>query len=103
MVVYKVIIDIDKKIEKSWVTWMEKEHVPEIMALNIFNKSKIYKIINSEKKKLASYCIEYYCSSIKKYEEYKKNHSKKLQEKHKKKYKDKFIGKRLILSLEYEF
>ena len=91
MVVYKVIIDIDKKIEKNWLTWMKKNHVPEIMALNIFNKSKIYTITNSEKKNFTSYCIEYYCSSMKEYNEYKK------------KYKDKFTGKRLILSLQNEF
>ena len=103
MIIYKVIIDIDKKIKKDWLTWMEKEHIPEIMALNIFNKSKIYNIINPEKKKFASYCIEYYCSSMEKYNEYKTKFSKKLQEKHTQKYKDKFTGKRLILSLQNEF
>ena len=44
MIIYKVIIHIQKEIEQDWLSWMKKEHVPEIMSLNIFMKSKLAEI-----------------------------------------------------------
>ena len=103
MVVYKVIIQIEKKIEKDWLSWMRDVHIPEIMDLNIFYKSRLFNIIKSDEKNISSFCIEYYCYSEEKYNEYKKKYSKKLQNKHTKKFNGKFTGKRLILSLKNEF
>ena len=103
MVIYKVIIHIQKNIEKEWISWMKKEHIPEIMALNIFNKSKIFNVLKSEENYFSSYCIEYHCTSIEKYNEYKDKYSKGLQNKHLEKFKGKFTSKRLILSIKNEF
>jgi len=103
MIIYKVIIDIEKKIEHEWLSWIEKDHIPEIMALNIFNKSKIFNVLKSGENYFSSYCIEYHCTSIEKYNEYKDKYSKELQNKHLEKFKGKFTSKRLILSIKNEF
>ena len=103
MIIYKVIIHIQKNIEKEWMSWMKKEHIPEIMALNIFKKSKIFKILNVGNLNFKSYCIEYYCESIDDYNNYQKNHAKKIQKKHSEKYEGLFTAKRLILSFQNEF
>ena len=103
MIVYKVIIQIEKKIEKDWLNWMRDVHIPEIMDLNIFYKSRLFNIINKKAKEFSSFCIEYYCRSEEEYNIYKKKYSKNLQIKHIEKFKGKFNGKRLILSLKNEF
>ena len=54
-------------------------------------------------KEFSSFCIEYYCRSEEEYNIYKKKYSKNLQIKHVEKFKGKFNGKRLILSLKNEF
>ena len=64
MVVYKVIIQIEKKIEKEWLKWMYDVHIPEIMDLKIFYKSRLFSIIKIKEKEFSSYCIEYYCASL---------------------------------------
>ena len=103
MIVYKVIIQIEKKIEKDWLNWMRDVHIPEIMDLNIFYKSQLFNIINNKEKEFSSFCIEYFCRSEEEYNIYKKKYSKNLQIKHIEKFKGKFNGKRLILSLKNEF
>ena len=103
MIVYKVIIQIEKKIEKDWLNWMRDVHIPEIMDLNIFYKSQLFNIINNKEKEFSSFCIEYCCHSEQEYNIYKKKYSKNLQIKHIEKFKGKFKGERLILSLNNEF
>ena len=61
------------------------------------------KIINNKDERFSSFCIEYYCRSEEEYNIYKKKYSKNLQIKHIEKFKGKFNGKRLILSLKNEF
>ena len=103
MIIYKVIIHIQKQIEQEWLSWMKKNHIPEIMALKLFNKGKIFKILNNKNLNLKSYCVEYQCESIEKYNQYQKKFSKKIQKKHSEKYTGKFTAERLILSLKNEF
>ena len=103
MIIYKVIIHIEKEIEKDWLSWMKQEHIPEIMSLNIFMKSKIFQVLNPKKRDLKSYCIEYHCTSINDYNKYKKNYAKVIQKKHSEKYKGLFNAERLIISLKHEF
>ena len=102
MVIYKVIIHIQKKIELEWLSWMKEKHIPEIMTLNLFTKNKIFKILNARNLDFKSYCIEYHCNSIEEYNQYEKNYANEIQQKHSEKYKGKFTAKRLILSLHNE-
>ena len=76
MIVYKVIIQIEKKIEKDWLNWMRVVHIPEIMGLNIFYKSQLFNIIKNKEEEFSSFCIEYYCHSEEEYNIYKKKYSK---------------------------
>ena len=103
MIVYKVIIQIEKKIEKEWLKWMNDIHIPEIMDLKIFYKSRLFRIIKIKEEEFSSFCIEYYCNSKDQYNFYKERYSSDLQTKHLEKFKGKFNGKRLILSLKNEF
>jgi hypothetical protein len=102
MVIYKVIIHIKENIEQEWLSWMQEEHIPEIMTLKLFTKNKIFKILNAENLNFKSYCIEYHCNSIKEYNQYQKKYAKKIQHKHSEKYKGEFSAERLILSLQNE-
>jgi len=94
-------IDIEKKIDKDWILWMKKEHIPEIINLKIFKKSEIWRIKN-EQKKYNSYCIKYYTKSLESYKLYKEKYAKKIQKKHSIKYKSHFNVKREILELVHE-
>ena len=49
MVIYKVIIHIQKQTEQEWLSWIKEKHIAEIMNLKIFNKIKIFKILNAER------------------------------------------------------
>ena len=73
------------------------------MALNIFKNSKLFKILNVRNLNFKSYCIEYHCESIDDYNNYQKNHAKKIQKKHSKKYEGLFTAERLILSFQNGF
>ena len=102
MIVYKVTIDIDYSVEEDWLLWMKNEHIPELIQLNLFLKTNFFKRLPLEKNPkniYNSYCVEYYCTSIKEYNLYKNTYANKIQEKHSNRYKGKFKAKREILEL----
>ena len=102
MIAYIINIGIKKTIEKDWIMWMKKEHIPEIMELKIFTKSEIWKIKNTDSK-YNYYCIKYYTNSLDSYKLYKEKYAQKIQEKHSIKYKNQFNAKRKILQLAHEY
>ena len=100
MIIYTVTIHIEKDVEKKWLLWMKKEHIPEIMNLEIFNKNKMFKILHPHEnmqQNYKSYCIQYYCESIDHYNLYQNKYAKKLQKNHSIKYANKFKASREIL------
>ena len=100
MIIYKVTIHIKKDLKKEWLSWMKHEHIPEIMNLKIFTKSRFFKILypcDKMQETYNSYCIEYYCRSLFNYNLYQKKYAEKLQKKHSIKYENKFKATREIL------
>ncbi len=45
MIIYNVTIKVDKTIAEDWLLWMQKEHIPEVMATGCFYAYKIVRLL----------------------------------------------------------
>ncbi len=90
MVYYQINIRVKIDIEKEWLKWMKKTHIPDVMATKYFLNYKISKIIKpTSEPDTVVYSVVYKCESFEKYLEYSTKAAPNLQ----KKLTDKFNGK----------
>lgn len=97
MILYNVTVNVDESIHDEWLDWMKSVHIPQVMATGLFKENKIYKIRTDQQETGYTYSIQYFLNSIEDYEKYIKDHSKKLQEEHSAKYRDKFVAFRTVM------
>jgi hypothetical protein len=98
MFIYSVTVTIKKEIEDEWVVWMKSTHLDEVMATGYFESWKMLKMkIPASTTDEVSYVVQYFVSSMTKYEEYAKKDAARLQLDHAQKFPGKFKAARAVL------
>jgi len=103
MVLYNVTISIDHTCEDEWLVWMRGVHIPDVIETGFFKEGKICRLIGGEEEGGKTYAIIYTAYTKEGVEEYKKNHSKKLQAEHNAKFQGRFAAFRSELQIIEEF
>lgn len=98
MIIYNVTINIDDEVHDEWLKWMKDIHIPEVLSKGIFFENKICRVLVTEEKG-KTYSIQYTCRNMEDYEQYQKEYAPELQQKHNKRYKDKFVAFRTLLQV----
>lgn len=93
MIIYSVQIKIHASVIKKWEYWMQKQHIPDVMATKLFTKYHFLKDV----KKPRTYIIQYEAENIENYKKYKKLFAKSLQADHDKVFKKNYQATRSIL------
>jgi len=98
MILYNVTLHVEEEIKNDWLEWMEKVHLPEVMATGKFVSFALYKIQNHEPEdRTNNYTVQYHANSIEDYEDYVKNYGPGLKKKTMERYGSKVIAFRTIL------
>ncbi|MEY2924753.1 MAG: hypothetical protein RLZZ337_1301 [Bacteroidota bacterium] len=98
MIVYNVTLSINPELETEVLTWLEKEHIPEVMATNLFLNHNMFKILESPRAQTHnSYAIQYHLESWEKFDEYTNEHADKLRTKTQEKFGDNVLAFRTFL------
>lgn len=63
MLIYNVTINIEESIEQEWLTWMQQEHIPEVIATGKFEKALMTKVRTEEEMEGVTYSVQYGCPS----------------------------------------
>ncbi|MBL7942549.1 MAG: DUF4286 family protein [Flavobacteriales bacterium] len=100
-VLYNVTVSIDRDVEKEWLEWMKKVHIPDVMRTGYFIENKICRI-HAHEEGGVSYAIQYMCLNMSDLEEYQREHAPRLQEEHTRRYGGKFAAFRTILEIVHE-
>jgi hypothetical protein len=104
MIIYSVTVSIDPSVEEDWKYWMQKVHIPEVMATGFFVRSHFHKLLEPvPDPRLATYNIQYECESKSEYNRYMSQAAPALQAAHVARYKDKFVAFRTLLYRESSF
>lgn len=99
MIVFNHTIKISLQIEKEWVEWQLKEHIPEIMATGLFDSFKLYHLLEQEETDGITFTIQYFTSSYERYREYIDTFSSRIDSKAVARWGNRFIGFRTAMEL----
>jgi hypothetical protein len=97
MIVYNISIKVDKTIEKEWVEWQNKEHIPEVMSSGQFTNHKFYRLLEQEDAEAATYIVQYFSPSLENYHHYMEHVAPLLRQKTLDKWGNQFIAFRTIM------
>ena len=81
MVVYNVTFQLDPEVEQDWLHWMEKEHIPEMLATQLFQEAKLLRVCTDTGDFTGSYAIQYLAPSKQHLDTYLTAHSSSLEKK----------------------
>jgi hypothetical protein len=100
MIIYNVTINIEDDVHDQWLNWMKQEHLPQVMATQMFLEYKMLRLISRQEDETGkTYAIQYLCESMEKYEAYQSKFAPALQAETKKLFDGKFVAFRTILEL----
>lgn len=99
MIIYNVTINIDADVHLDWLQWMQKEHIPQVMATGMFTEYRFARVMSDEPAEGFTYSVQYLAESIGDYEIYRATYAPGLQAETEKRYKGKFVAFRTLLKM----
>ena len=96
MIMYTVSITIEAGIEREWLDWMRRVHVPDVLRTGCFVGSTIYRLVEPKRDE-PTYTIQYQCSSVGEYQRYRDKFAPSLQKEHSDRFSGRFRASRQIL------
>ena len=97
--IYNVTVKINLLVREEWLHWMQKEHIPEVMASACFRSYRLLHLEGFDDDEGTTYAIQYTCPSEELFEIYQRDHAPALQKKHLKMFEGKFVAFRTVLTL----
>jgi len=79
MYIYNVTINIDKSIQDNWLNWMQKEHIPAMLATGKFSNALMTRVQVEEELGGITYSVQYKTDSKKTLERYYREDAEKLR------------------------
>jgi len=96
MIIYNVTITVEAAIEREWLDWMRRIHVPDVLRTGCFSGATIYRLVELKSDE-PTYAIQYQCSSIEQYQRYRDDFAPALQKEHSDRFSGRFRASRQIL------
>ena len=96
MIIYSVTVTIEAAIEREWLDWMQRVHVPDVLRTGCFIGATIYKMFEPTSDE-QTYVIQYQCSAMAEYQRYRDHFAAALQKEHSDRFSGRFLASRQIL------
>jgi hypothetical protein len=97
MFIYNITTKVNTAIANDWIKWQKDEHIPEIMASDLFDEFKFYHLLNQDDSDGHTYIIQFFTPEKDKYDHYIKTFAPMLREKALTKWGNGFISFRSLL------
>ena len=99
MIIYNVTTKVDRSIAEQWLTWMNTEHIPEMINTGCFAKATILRLLELDDSEGPTYAVQFSAKSKELYQRYIDEHSVKMRNASFKKWGDKFIAFRSVMQV----
>lgn len=98
MIIYNVTVRVDADIADEWLEWMQRVHIPDVMATGRFRHYKIMRLLSpAPEGDSITYAIQYFCDRLEDLQAYWDTEAQALQAQHKQKFEDKALAFRTVL------
>jgi hypothetical protein len=98
MLIYNVTINVENDVKQQWVTWMQTQHIPAVVATGYFTQGKLFKVLVDESQG-TTYSAQYTCNNEEDLNNYKTLCAPLLQKEANDKFAGKFVAFRTVLEL----
>lgn len=99
MLIYNVTIKVSPAIHESWLEWMKKEHIPEIMATGLFHDYRICRLLDQDDSEGPTYAVQYFTDTLENYHTYLQEHAGLLRQKSFDAFGDQFVAFRTVMQV----
>ena len=96
MILYNVTVAVEFAIHDEWLTWMTKEHIPEVLATGKFVDFKMYRVL-LEKEGGLTYSVQYFAENLSQVQLYLAQDAHELQAKQLERFADRIVAFRTVL------
>lgn len=100
---YIVYVAIDEEVAEDWAAWMERAHVPDVMATGCFEGATMARDEEADAEGRRAWRIFYRARSAADYERYRHEHAAILQRDHTERYAGRFEARRELLPIAARF
>lgn len=82
MIVYNVTLSVEPTIESDFIAWLKNEHLPEVLATNLFIEGIVFKIFEAPNASSHnSYCVQYRLENWELFNQYNQEFAPALKQK----------------------
>ena len=99
MIIYNVTIKVDAPVADEWVQWMKAEHMADLLNTGLFTECKLCKLLEQDESDGITYAAQYFCNSLKEYNDYIDNHAITMREKGNRAFGGKFVAFRTVMEV----
>jgi hypothetical protein len=99
MIIYNVTTNIHESAHDQWLQWMQKKHIPEILATGKFFSARIVKVLVEEEMGGTTYSVQYSTDSKATLEKYYQEDAPKFRDEAIALFGDKMLAFRTELEL----
>jgi len=99
MIVYNVTIKVDPSIANDWLTWLQEEHVVEVLETGCFTDAKIMKLLEVDDSEGPTFAIQYFAENRSQYDLYIEKFAGIMRQKSFDKWGNKFIAFRSLMQV----
>jgi hypothetical protein len=90
-------IGIDPDIEKEWIEWIKRNHIPAVLKTGLFQNAKMYKVLHDADDGTLSYSIQYFAKNINDVTNYLNNFAPAILDEHRRKFMNKHVAFQTLL------
>jgi hypothetical protein len=99
MILYNVTVKVEPESAAAWVQWMKTVHIPELMDTGLFVDSRLCYLLEQDDSEGLTYAAQYYCDSIKEYNDYIDNYADDFRNRTHKAFGGKFVAFRTVMEV----
>ncbi len=103
MIIYNVTINVEDDVHDEWMNWMQRIHIPAMMATGKFSGAKMVKVLVKEEMGGTTYSIQYTTDSKATLEQYYQEDADALRQDGQSLFAGKFVAFRTELELISEY
>jgi hypothetical protein len=99
-VLYEVTVQVDREIADEWLSWMERVHVPEVLATGCFESCSVTRVLEPDGAGgRMAFALVYRAPALEACRDYQAHHAPRLQRHHAERYAGRFEASRRLLEL----
>ena len=80
MIIYNVTTRVDKSIHQEWLTWLQDEHIPALLATQCFTKATVLRLLEMDESDGPTYAVQYQATDRQHYQQFIENFEAAMQQ-----------------------